>query len=348
MNFGPAWHLEERTPPCDASPMALRAQVRSIATAFAAHLQQAEPWTGGWADEPLAEALVEAAISECLLRLAATGCRGPANRLPSNDLWKIAGPWLETGSLQFHARQKPHGYAGDHEMLTRICRQSCCDHALGRLFDRYFHRQAAPQAVRARTEQTAAALAAHVTRREEQPCHAVSVGSGPGLDLRQALTVLGRDRAARLRLTLLDVDPHALEVARANVDPLLAPGAPAACVHTNLSRLPQRSHAGKMLGTPDFLVCSGLFDYLDDAPAAAMLQLFWRQLAPGGLLLVGNFAMGNPTQTYMEWIGNWYLTYRTRQQMEQLAAQAEIPTAHFTIGCERTGADLFLMARKPR
>lgn len=348
MNFGPAGHPAQEALPCAASAAALRAEVRSIAAAFVERLQHAEAATGGWADEPLAEVLLEAALSECLLRLAGTGCRGPANRLPSHELWKIAGAWLEKGSLQFHARQKPHGYAGDHEMLTRICRQSCCDHPLGRLFDRYFHRQAAPQAVRARTEQVAAALVTHVMQHDGRPCHAVSVGSGPGLDFCQALSILGRDRAARLHLTLLDVDPHALEVARANLEPLLPSDSPAEWVHTNLARLPQRAHAQRILETPDFLVCSGLFDYLDDASAAAMLQLFWRHLAPGGILLVGNFASGNPTQTYMEWVGNWYLTYRTRQQMEQLAAMAQIPPAHFSLGCDRTGADLFLMAGKPQ
>ncbi len=340
MNFGPTGHFREQTSSSG------KPSLPAVAASLVEHLRQAERWTGHWADQPLAETLVEAALSECLLRLAETGCRGPANRLPSNDLWEIAGPWLEVGSLQFHARSKPHGYAGDYEMLTRIFQQSCCEHPLGRHFDRYFHRQAAPRAVRARTHQNAASLATHVMRRDGQPCHAVSVGSGPGLDLREALRILGPDRPARLRLTLLDVDPHALEVARANLDPLLSPHAAAECVHTNLARLPQRAHAGRMLGTPDFLVCSGLFDYLDDQPAAAMLRLFWCQLAPGGLLLVGHFAQGNPTQTYMEWIGNWYLTYRSREQMERLATLAEIPPAQFTIGCERTGANLFLIARK--
>lgn len=349
MNFGPpGYPAAEATALCAASSAPLRSQVHSIAAALAGQLQQAERWTSAWTKQALAESLVEAALSECLLQLAATGCRGAANRLPSNDLWEIAGPWLETGSLQFHARRKPHGYAGDYEMLTRISHQSCCDHPLGRLFDRYFQRQAAPQAVRARLEQTAAALAVHVTRRAGQPCHAVSVGSGPGLDVRQAVSILGGAECLRqLRLTLLDVDPHALDVARANVAPLLPSDATIDCVHTNLPRLPQRSQAGKMLGTPDFLVCSGLFDYLDDEPAAAMLRLFWHRLAPAGILLVGNFAPTNPTQTYMEWIGNWYLTYRTREQMERLAALADIPASHFTIGCERTGADLFLVARKP-
>ncbi|MEN6496435.1 MAG: hypothetical protein ABFD16_19290, partial [Thermoguttaceae bacterium] len=104
---------------------------------------------------------------------------------------------------------------------------------------------------------------------------------------------------------------------------------------------------GQTVGTADFLVCSGLFDYLTDEGGAALLGSFWRQLAPGGLLLVGNFAPHNPSRAYMEWIGNWYLTYRTAGQLEQVAHQAGIPADCVAIGSEEVGVDLFLMATKP-
>jgi len=77
-----------------------------------------------------------------------------------------------------------------------------------------------------------------------------------------------------------------------------------------------------------------------------MLRWFWEQLAPGGSLLVGNFAPHNPTRAYMEWIGNWYLIYRTVEEMHELAARAGIPADQVTIGCERLGVDLFLAGRK--
>ena len=100
------------------------------------------------------------------------------------------------------------------------------------------------------------------------------------------------------------------------------------------------------MGTPDFLICSGLFDYLPDKAATAMLRLFWERLAEGGVLLVGNFAPHNPTRAYMEWIGNWYLTYRTGSDLERLAVGAGIPPDKFSLGSEAMGVDLILIARK--
>jgi extracellular factor (EF) 3-hydroxypalmitic acid methyl ester biosynthesis protein len=94
------------------------------------------------------------------------------------------------------------------------------------------------------------------------------------------------------------------------------------------------------------LICSGLFDYLPDEAATAMLRLFWGCLAEGGVLMVGNFAPHNPTRAYMEWIGNWYLTYRTPSDLERMAVEAGISPHKFSIGSEALGVDLILTAKK--
>lgn len=345
MVFGPPWTQRSESGPGRTDPQELLAAVRSAAETLVADLHHAEEATAGWSDAALADALVDDSLSRCMAALGATGCWGENNRIPSSELWRIAGPILEKGWLQHRARFKPLGYAGDFEMLARICRQECCPDPLGRAFDRYFLGQGAPQAVLARTEQTAAALAAECLRRPPGPLHVVSVGSGPGLDVAAALAMLPQRRRAAVRVALLDIDPGALEFARGHVEPLL-PGESLRCERVNLSRLPKTARRGQLLGAPDFLVCAGLFDYLDDDAATAMLTCFWEHLAPGGLLLVGNFAPHNPTRAYMEWIGNWYLLYRTPGQFERLAIQAGIPQERRTITSERLGVDLFLVARK--
>jgi hypothetical protein len=93
-------------------------------------------------------------------------------------------------------------------------------------------------------------------------------------------------------------------------------------------------------------MCPGLFDYLPDESAIAMLWLFWERLAEGGVLLVWNFAPHNPTRAYMEWIGNWYLIYRTGTDLERLAVGAGISQDRFCLGSEALGVNLVLIARK--
>ena len=344
MVLGPTWRETDgpALPPDDAR---LLATVRAAGEQLVERLRAAEDLTEHWSRRELTEGLVDAALSECLALLAATGCWGQANQLPSSELWRIAGPVLEVGVLQHCARFKPHGYAGDYEMLARICEDFCCDHPLGRAFDRYFQNQAAPQAVRSRTQQTAAALAADCLARDSGTYRVASVGSGPAIDVGRALAMLPEERRGDVRVRLLDLDPAALDFAKKRLEPLLADGA-LRCVRTNLFRLAQHSESSDELGSPDLLICSGLFDYLQDDAAVGMLGHFWRRLAEGGTLLVGNFVPHNPSRAYMEWIGNWYLTYRTVAAMERLGAGAGIPPECVKIGSERLGVDLFLLARK--
>jgi hypothetical protein len=320
--------------------------VREIAARLDDDLRGACDATGGWSDAAATERLACGALQQALDRLSATGCRGEANRLPSSELWRIAGRWLEVGTLQLRARTKPRGYAGDFEMLEQICTHHVCDHPLGAAFDRFFQAQAAPQAVRNRTGLIATSVAEFVRGYGATPVHVVSVGSGPAIDLQRACAALTEAERRRLRITLLDLDPVALDHARLRLSPLADPPQ-LRPVRENLFRLAQPGRSNDALREADFLVCSGLFDYLDDAAAAAMLSHFWASLRPAGQALVFNFAPHNPSRAYMEWIGNWYLTYRNAEQLDDVAARARIPHGCVTAAGEASGVDLYWHIRRP-
>lgn len=345
MAFGPTTPASSPIELRTATTETLLPTVRAAAEKLVAQLNEFQRYTQDWQDAPLADAVVDVALAECLWRLARTDCWGEVNRLPSSELWRIASPLLEVGSLQAHARFKPYGYAGDHEMLARICEQSCCDHPLGAAMDRYFLRQAAPAAVRSRTEQIAASMVAHCLRNHRGDYHLVSVGSGPAIDIQRALHRLPDSLRRGLAVSLLDLAPEALEHARRRIEPLIDEDA-LRIERTNLNRLPGQKRMREWMGSTDLLICSGLFDYLDDEPAAKMLRFFYDRLRPGGQMLVGNFAASNPTRAFMEWIGNWYLHYRTPEDLDRLAVAAGIPQSRWRIGTERLGVVLFLVAEK--
>lgn len=310
-----------------------------------AELHRAEHLTGNWEQAELGQLLVDHALSESLNLLASTGCWGEANQLPSSVFWKTAGPQLETGWLQNRARTKPLGYAGDHEILARMWDQTCCDHPLGRLFDRYFLRLAAPRAVRARFQHVAGTMVARCFDHSGSDYRVVSVGAGPGVDIQAALAALPDNKRKDVRITLLDLDPGALEHASTRILELVSEENLAAR-RENLYRLATNASLALELSGTHLLICTGFFDYLRDDVAVGLLQLFWKSLAPGGLMLVGNFAPHNSTRAYMEWIGNWYLTYRTADELRGLAVAAGIPALQFDIQTEHTGVDLFLVAEK--
>jgi extracellular factor (EF) 3-hydroxypalmitic acid methyl ester biosynthesis protein len=319
---------------------------RQVGEALVAELEWAARLTGHWSDEELGLALVDTALSRCLSRLAETQCWGRDNQLPSSELWRVAGSWLETGSLQHRARFKPRGYAGDFQLLNQLWEGTCSDHPLGRLFDRFFQSQAAVLAVRARVEQAASVIAADCLARDRANYHVVSIGSGSGVDIERAVQLLPPSHRARLKLTLLDLDEEALEHARGRLSRLVNPQQ-IVCRRENLFRLASLARCASLVDSADFSLCIGLFDYLALEPASALLRLMWQGLASGGQLLVGNFSPHCPTRAYMEWLGNWYLLYRTPAELLEVARQADLPSDAYRLGAERTGIDLFLHAVKP-
>lgn len=80
----------------------------------------------------------------------------------------------------------------------------------------------------------------------------------------------------------------------------------------------------------DLVYAAGLYDYLDAAVSARLTEKLFRALAPGGRLLVANFAHGVREAAYMEAYMNWPLVYRSEAEVarfdelispEQIAAK---------------------------
>ncbi len=298
-------------------------EIRQIAMAAGKRLKQrlrtADQQWQQVASQGRLDLAVAEALDEAMNALRQTDLWGPGNRMASNEFWQEAESWLRHGALQVRARTKPRGYAGDFVMLRSICELTRCDHPLGGAMDQYFLNEAAPRAVRQRTNLVAERLVQRCGRFPNAPLRIVSVGSGPAIELQQALQALGREERHRVRITLLDLDQQALDYARETLLPMLDCAEQLKVLRVNLARLSGNASIAAELAPADYLFCPGFFDYLDTDAAATMLDLFSRSLAPGGEMTVFNFGPANPSRAYMEWIGNWYLTYRDEAAMWQLA-----------------------------
>ena len=316
-------------------------RVRQLARTLLHRLEPLEPLTAVSADPVRLYPQLAAAIDECLAELRAMDIWGSDNRLPSSEIWNVAGHILCCGWLQNRARTKPRGYAGDYEMLARIYENRLCDHPLGQLFDRYFQEQAAPQAVRNRMAMMADWIVQLASRNDTRRNRVAIVGSAFGLEVRDALLRLDEAARWRLHLTLLDLDPDAVEFAESQLTAIL-PKEQLTALSVNLFRLAERPRAAETLRDANLLICPGLFDYLDDEAARAMLRCLFQQLAPRGRLTVFQFAPHNPTQAYMEWFANWYLIYRDAAQFQRVVDSAGLSAASITFGAEPLGIDLYV------
>ncbi|MEM7315660.1 MAG: class I SAM-dependent methyltransferase, partial [Planctomycetota bacterium] len=63
-------------------------------------------------------------------------------------------------------------------------------------------------------------------------------------------------------------------------------------------------------------------------------------------LLVFNFSNDNPSRSYMEWYGNWYLIYRSADCLTRMVELAQLNNAKFSVEKEPTGANLYLQIEK--
>jgi extracellular factor (EF) 3-hydroxypalmitic acid methyl ester biosynthesis protein len=230
-------------------------------------------------------------------------------------------------------------------MLARFYERRLCDDPLGRLFDRYFQDQPAPRAVENRMRMIADWIVAAAHKNTSARVKVSLVGSAFGLEIREALLRLDPNRREQVNITLLDLDPAAIEFARGQLAPLLVPQNLTA-ESGNLFRLLERPQLAAVLDGSDLIFCPGLFDYLDDAAAAAMLRALYGRLTPGGRLSVFQFAPHDPTRAYMEWIGNWYLTYRDLAALQAFVEQAQLDRAEIAFGAEPLGVDLFVTASR--
>jgi hypothetical protein len=321
----------------------LNAYARDVAASWLRDLEAIDA-----AGEPRSSKLLEqvaGAMSQHLNRLAATGVWGPDNRVASEYLWKIMGERLRTGSLQLHAREKPYGYAGDYRLLDRICRHDVQGQGSGRAYDEFFQQQTAPHAVRNRARLLANEIVSLVQERDE-PLHIASYGSGPAYELRSACAGLPPKQRERLQITLLDIDPHALEFATGELSQLL-PQSNVNAQQANLARLPKLKRRTESLRPADFVFAAGFFDYLEHADAVNTIQFVWQQLRPLGKMFIFNFCESNSSRAYMEWIGNWYLTYRSDDDLQAWARDSELPAGSWQTDIEEAGVNRFLTAMKP-
>lgn len=241
---------------------------------------------------------------------------------------------------------KPRGYAGDSEVMRLIYENAFRGPTV---FAQFMHKYplelAAAQAVRNRRRLVAEWVRERIARHSpEKPLRVLSVACGPAEELQEILTAPGD--AARVQFTLLDQDPEALTEAKVVIDRLER--TLGTRLQTNLLCTSVRTM--QQGGSPieeqpfDFVYSMGLFDYLTDTTATAVLGWLYQRLTPGGELTVGNFHSRNPSRVFMEYWADWILWYRTEGELLRLADA--LPNAQSRISFEDSSCQIFLHVTK--
>lgn len=244
----------------------------------------------------------------------------------------LVGPaYLTPETLQGFCFVKPHGYAGDFEIIEKIYANHVSPKPEFRKWDLFFQAQAAPKAVRNRKTYFKQILQEKCA---QGPISILNLASGPCRGLAEFLETFPD---ASFTMDCLDLDANAIAYAQS-----LLPDAPQAQItfqQKNILRFrPEKSY--------DLIWSAGLFDYFEAPVFIRLLGRFLRYLAPEGEMIIGNFHPRNPSRNYMEVFGEWFLHHRTEEEMISLAVAAGVgQTDRLQVEQEAEGVNLFLRVK---
>jgi len=127
------------------------------------------------------------------------------------SLQKVFGEALSEKTLQGMAYTKPKGYAGDYEMIDKIYQKNVSEHLSLKNWDRYFHDQSAPIAVRNRKDYFKKLLRRKIgTMGQRESLNVLNIASGPARDVFEFLYYEGTDKVL---FDCLDHDINAIRYA---------------------------------------------------------------------------------------------------------------------------------------
>jgi SAM-dependent methyltransferase len=245
------------------------------------------------------------------------------------------------------AVDKPLGYPGDYvtvEMLFGTEDQGVS--TMARMLSHYALNVGPAQAHRARPPW----LMGHLHRHEQElgrPLRVLSFACGPEHALRE-YTALGGTGS----FILCDFDPAPLDYCRRQFEKLarmprggIPPPERTFVQLSTYQLIRYRDSLDKLRhpeGPLDVVVAAGILDYLKDNVLSRFLELMSSLLAPGGLLLLTNLHQQNNWRSFMEYVGDWNVHHRTRQQFQELCeGPRERRMATRELTTDSTGTNLF-------
>jgi SAM-dependent methyltransferase len=242
------------------------------------------------------------------------------------------GEALSILTLQGFVFNKPHGYPGDYEIIEKIYLEHTSNDPELRKWDLFFQLQKAPLAVRNR-KQYFLNLLHELDNLDDTEKRVLNIASGPARDL---FDFFSQKNDSSIFFDNVEFDPLAISYAKNLCKDFLHK---IAFLHTNAFDFTSDKKYR-------LIWSAGLFDYLNDKKFIFLLNHLIPLLGDDGEMVIGNFSTHNPTQAYMEVIGNWRLIHRTPEQLISLARACNFQEDDIHVGQEPEGVNLFLHVKR--
>jgi extracellular factor (EF) 3-hydroxypalmitic acid methyl ester biosynthesis protein len=249
---------------------------------------------------------------------------------------------------------KPLGYAGDYEMVNMMLRDPFEG---GSMFAKNLN-NAFLQCPPARAHRNRIKYLRKMLQRETEAnatngrrTNILNLGCGPAREVEEFL--VAEELSDLTSFTLFDFNDETIEYtqrllmrARTTAGRVTPVNFVKRSVHQLIRQsVPGRENQDLAGESYDVVYCAGLFDYLSQRVCARLVEVFYRLLRPGGLLVVTNVSTANPSKGVMEYILEWNLIYRDKGHMMDMIPEAVSPK-NCTLRTEETGVNYILEIRK--
>jgi hypothetical protein len=245
-----------------------------------------------------------------------------------NELRSTLGPVLSPATMLGFASCKPHGYAGDFEIIDRHYTTYVAPDPDLANWDYYWHANPAARAVRSRKHYFHQLLDDHCAAKVDNELTVLNVASGPARDVLEYV----RFSEQRVHFDCIDNDAQAIAYASR-----LCAGFQSV-VFRNGNAL--RLHPKQVY---NLVWSGGLFDYFSDRTFVLMLRRLLRCVAPDGELVIGNYGMTepHPNLCWLRFV-DWQLHHRSREKLIDLAIESGASANRVRIGFEPENVTFFL------
>ena len=242
-------------------------------------------------------------------------------------------PILNPGTIIGFSFTKPFGYNGDFFIIEKIYQHYVSPDPRYKKWDEFFHTFPAAIAVVNRKKLAKNILADLLMKSPNNQGDVLILGSGPVTEVNE---FLNENTESDLKFDLIDLDKRSIDYAKSKNRKFLTKMSFFNC---NIIRF-------NPVKTYDLIWSAGLFDYFKDKHFVYLLKKYYEYLNPGGEMIIGNFAAGNPSRKIMEILGDWFLVHRSPDELKNFALQAGIHPSMMEVDHEPLGINLFLRIRK--
>jgi extracellular factor (EF) 3-hydroxypalmitic acid methyl ester biosynthesis protein len=244
---------------------------------------------------------------------------------------------------------KPRGYPGDSEMMRMVYLN---EYKGNTTFEKLMHKfpleQPGAQSVRNRKKIIVEFLnqiknTDHIS--SNQRIKILSLACGPAIEIEDILA--SPTDAEKYHITLLDQDSTALREAAdliCGIEKKSNVKVKVDYLTSSVRLMIANKKLKRKIGTHHFIYSLGLFDYLTQRVARAVLESLYQLLKPGGTMIIGNFHISNQSKCFLDYWLDWSLIHRTENEF--LGLIKDLPSVKASIFFEDTGNQMFLKIRK--